>query len=436
MAFQLAAINASESLLAPPSVAPNATGGADKSGLFQMLLAGAQGADTPAPQPAPNATAPIAAANSGGALALLLQTADATPLAADAPPQAASIVADTAQSAIAPAPADPNAIAPTAEKPPAGAAQSKPALLLADDAPPVSQAEAPTTQQISSAPVAIGPTIVTAGDDAGDQAAAPAPEQAAIVSPDAAQAIVFAPFTTQNAAPVAKPAQVAASEVIETDQPPAPQKSELFKKAVFAATPTKANGTSASVIARAVATEAAATPQGQQQRADSAQPGSTSPIAGFEAPRPASDALSTPVARAPHGAAAMQIAQSITRNFNGKSASFEVRLDPAELGRVDVKISVDHDKRVTASVSADSPQTLTDLRGAARDIERALNEAGLDLAQDGLSFDLNQRQANDDKFDGSPYAAAKDETSSETATLAAAPFGMQRWSRSGVDVWA
>ena len=132
----------------------------------------------------------------------------------------------------------------------------------------------------------------------------------------------------------------------------------------------------------------------------------------------------------------MQIAQSITRNFHGQSANFEVRLDPAELGRVDVKISVDHERRVTASVSADNPQTLTDLRGAARDIERALNEAGLDLAQDGLSFDLNQRQANDDGFDGSPYASAKDEASSETVQLGAAPFGMQRWSNSGVDVWA
>jgi hypothetical protein len=132
----------------------------------------------------------------------------------------------------------------------------------------------------------------------------------------------------------------------------------------------------------------------------------------------------------------MQIAQSITRNFHGQSANFEVRLDPAELGRVDVKISVDHERRVTASVSADNPQTLTDLRGAARDIERALNDAGLDLAQGGLSFEMNQRQANDDQVDGSPYAAAKDEASSETAVLAAAPFGMQRWSRSGVDVWA
>ncbi|HWA23527.1 MAG TPA: flagellar hook-length control protein FliK [Caulobacterales bacterium] len=429
MAFQLAAINASESLLAPPAVTPNAAGGEDKSGLFQMLLAGAaaQGGDTPVLQAVANPAPSIAPANSGGAVAMLLQTADA-------PTQAAPNIADAAQSTFAPA--EPQTIAPTAEKQPAGAAQLKPAVLAAGDAPPVAQAEAPTSQQTSSAPTAIILAVATAGDDAGDQAAAPAPQQAAMVSPDAAQAIVFAPFTTQNAAPAAKPGQAAAGEVIETDQPSAPQKSEFFKKAVFAATPTKANAAGASVVARAIATEAAATPQGQQQRADSAQPGSTSPIAGFEAPRAASDALSTPVARAPHGAAAMQIAQSITRNFNGKSANFEVRLDPAELGRVDVKISVDHDKRVTASVSADNPQTLTDLRGAARDIERALNEAGLDLAQDGLSFDLNQRQANDDQFDGSPYAAAQDEASGETALLGAAPFGMQRWSNSGVDVWA
>ncbi len=131
----------------------------------------------------------------------------------------------------------------------------------------------------------------------------------------------------------------------------------------------------------------------------------------------------------------MQVAQSISRNFHGKSSNFEVRLDPAELGRVDVKISVDHDKRVTASVSADNPQTLTDLRGAARDIERALNEAGLDLAQGGLSFEMNQRQANDEQFDATPYGDQA-KAGDETVTLAAKPFGMQRWTSSGVDVWA
>jgi flagellar hook-length control protein FliK len=172
------------------------------------------------------------------------------------------------------------------------------------------------------------------------------------------------------------------------------------------------------------------------QRADTSLPGTAAPISGFEAPRAAADAISTPVARAPHGAAAMQVAEHISRTFHGKSSSFEVRLDPAELGRVDVKISVDHEKRVTASVSADNPQTLTDLRGAAREIERALNEAGLNLADDGLSFEMNQRQAHDDQLEAGTAYGGDAEAGDETAALAAKPFGMQRWASSGVDVWA
>jgi hypothetical protein len=250
---------------------------------------------------------------------------------------------------------------------------------------------------------------------------------------------VFAPFATAPAQPVVKATTGKSGDTINTEQPDAAPKSDLFKKTAFSASPAKGNAANTSAFVVRVAPDAPPAAQSlQQQRPDSSLPGSASPISGFEAPRAAADAISTPVARAPHGAAAaMQVAQSITRNFQGKSSNFEVRLDPAELGRVDVKISVDHDKRVTASVSADNPQTLTDLRGAARDIERALNEAGLDLAQGGLSFEMNQRQANGDEFDAAPYAAGEEDVASgETIATAAKPFGMERWSNAGVDVWA
>jgi flagellar hook-length control protein FliK len=273
----------------------------------------------------------------------------------------------------------------------------------------------------------------------------PAPTQqqpaAATVTPDVAQAIIFAPFAAaQASAPPAAPAAASASPAkdanaksIETE---APTQCGLFKKTAFTAqTKPESPGSAFAKIAG----ETLAAPQGQTPaRADTGQPGAASPITGFDAPRPATDSLSTPVARALHGAAAMQVAQHVAPRFDGQSANFEVRLDPAELGRVDVKITVDHDKRVTAAVSADSAQTLSDLRGAARDIERALNEAGLDLAQGGLSFDLNQRQTSDEKFDAASHSAADaDENGgAETVMIAARPFGMERWSASGVDVWA
>src|SRR5213075_2500843 len=63
----------------------------------------------------------------------------------------------------------------------------------------------------------------------------------------------------------------------------------------------------------------------------------------------------TSVARAP---AAAQVGGEIIRRFNGQDTSFQLRLDPPELGRVDVRLDVSRDHRVTAVISADSPQAL------------------------------------------------------------------------------
>jgi hypothetical protein len=136
--------------------------------------------------------------------------------------------------------------------------------------------------------------------------------------------------------------------------------------------------------------------------------------------------------------AAASLAHQIVRRFDGGTSNFQVRLDPPELGRVDVRLTVDKDKRVTAKIGADSVATLTELRGATREIERALADAGLDLAQDGLSFDLNEQpQSKDNAYDAPAGRAAKEPTLPDaSAPPIARPFGLERWGASGVDVWA
>jgi len=159
---------------------------------------------------------------------------------------------------------------------------------------------------------------------------------------------------------------------------------------------------------------------------------SAQPTAADSAAQAARPALQSP--------AAMSVAQQIVRRFDGQSTSFQMRMDPPELGKVEVRLTVDRNKKVTASVSADSPQTLTELRASARDLERALNEAGLDLAQDGLSFDLK----DDRPAQGGDYASAaaggaasrEDDDITTSISPAARPFGMERWGGGGVDVWA
>lgn len=67
---------------------------------------------------------------------------------------------------------------------------------------------------------------------------------------------------------------------------------------------------------------------------------------------------------------------------------FEIRLDPAELGRVDVRVEVNDDGVAQARLLVERPEALAELMRHARSLERELSEAGIDLADDGLKFEL------------------------------------------------
>jgi flagellar hook-length control protein FliK len=88
-------------------------------------------------------------------------------------------------------------------------------------------------------------------------------------------------------------------------------------------------------------------------------------------------------------AAAVQVYTRFVERFDGRAQRFEVRLDPAELGRVDVRIEIGADKKVHAVLAAHDSAALTDLMRGQRSLERALNDAGIDLADGGLRFELS-----------------------------------------------
>ena len=75
---------------------------------------------------------------------------------------------------------------------------------------------------------------------------------------------------------------------------------------------------------------------------------------------------------------------------SGKSR-FEIRLDPAELGRIDVRIDVDRNGQVTSHLTVEKPETLSMLRQDATQLQRALNDAGLSTGGGGLQFSLRDQ---------------------------------------------
>src|SRR4029077_1294782 len=79
---------------------------------------------------------------------------------------------------------------------------------------------------------------------------------------------------------------------------------------------------------------------------------------------------------------AVEIAASVK---SGKT-SFDIRLDPADLGRIDVRIDVDRNGQVTSHLTVEKPETLSMLQQDAPQLQRALDDAGLKTGSGGLQF--------------------------------------------------
>ena len=67
---------------------------------------------------------------------------------------------------------------------------------------------------------------------------------------------------------------------------------------------------------------------------------------------------------------------------------FQIRLDPAELGRVDVRLEIRDDKSVSARVVVDRVETLHLLQRDAKTLERAFEQAGLKASDSGIDITL------------------------------------------------
>jgi hypothetical protein len=70
---------------------------------------------------------------------------------------------------------------------------------------------------------------------------------------------------------------------------------------------------------------------------------------------------------------------------------FEIRLDPPELGRINVRLDVDRDGHVTSHLLVDRADTLDLLRRDASNLERALQQAGLKTSDNSLQFSLRDQ---------------------------------------------
>ncbi len=276
----------------------------------------------------------------------------------------------------------------------------------------------PVNPQIQSA---AQPVAMTAANDDGADAdeiaatgeveAKPAPQAAQNNAPtapaadegqaqDAEGAAANASAANAPAAkPAGKPAKADSAHAdTKTDSKPADIKAAKASDAVdhtaaANAADTKSDAANAALNAKAAATQDAARP------ADSSNHQAVNSLIAPQAQQPAQSAAP---ALTQHVQVATQptpnvpaLAVEIAAKSQSGARQFDIRLDPPELGRVEVRLSIDATGKASAHLSADTPQTLDLLQKDAPTLTRALRDAGLDVSQDGLNFSLRHQGSQD-----------------------------------------
>lgn len=402
----------------------------------------------------------------------------ADPVVAEAPAAAlvVQVVANTA-----PAPTPTTSTAPNGSAKSAGASAAPIAAPSSATAAPAASSEAGADQAGASTGSPASAEAPAPGDSASEHAKSasahvgakstdPAPQANAAASQPAQQtsasqsvpaATSPAPAATDVAPQDVDEATLAAASILsaaQSAQPSAPREGlqrtgkndhETGKNAAV----TQAAGTPSPVASQhAAGAKSAPHPAGKDGVQPAPASSASAPAPASDAPQPAQQTSPAAAAASTHAAshtqhapdqaaraapAAAQIAREIVRQFNGESTSFELRLDPPELGRVDVRLEVSRDHRVTALIAADSPQALAELARNARELEQMLQSAGLELSDSGLSFDLRQGNEGADEAAGEagPRGGARAAEASEAPQQQIArPLGYERWRGVRIDM--
>lgn len=273
--------------------------------------------------------------------------------------------------------------------------------LMAALAPPA----APPTPQPTTAAEPTAPTapVTTQLADATAQAATALPPQAAAVTapkPDAG--------AKQDAAtkPVANPAVEGVEGEIQ-----APDAVKAVASAAKAAQSAGEPGVRKHEVevAPPQAQDAKTSPDASVTRAPDApaQTASTShaPLAHAASLRGAPETVAT-------------LAAQILKKLDSKTTRFDMELEPYGMGKVDVRLEIGAQGRLTAAMAFENPQSAQELRSRASELKGALEQAGFDV-MDGLSFDVADNPGGGANQNNSAQDQARDAPSRGRAFLAA-----------------
>ena len=113
-------------------------------------------------------------------------------------------------------------------------------------------------------------------------------------------------------------------------------------------------------------------------------------------------------------APARTLAVEISNNAQAGIKRFEIRMDPPELGRIDVRLEIKENGSVTTRLVVERAETLDLLQRDARLIERTLNDNGLKTEEGGIRMSLKNDGSGQQAQNGA-NGSEQNEQSSDTA---------------------
>jgi flagellar hook-length control protein FliK len=306
-------------------------------------------------------------------------------------------------------------------------------------ASPTPQTATSGTSIAQQATPANAPPVVTAALTSAVAAAAPVTPKPTPAKSPAATTVTDGTTTTSGTTdPTATNATAGTAQ-----NGPLQQTSAAVKAEAASAAAEGSNGDSAASSAPAISTREHS-PAANAVHALADSPDAGTQAVGTFAPQLNSPTSSTApgaltVTAATNGAVPLNgLALEIATSVKGGKSRFEIRLDPADLGRIDVRIDVDRNGQVTSHLTVEKPETLSLLRQDAPQLQRALDDAGLKTGSGGLQFSLRdqsssgQNSGNDTSSNAQRLVIGEEDTT--PATVAGRTYGRSFGSSSGVDI--
>lgn len=336
------------------------------------------------------------------ATAAKLPAADPAPTVDPAPTADLATVSETATPNVqpeGPVETTPNPVAPqlpgaTPAKPETGSVQPEATLPTGEALPEAPEATVPVGA--TPAKPQKGPRVRVSVEKAEptEATAAPAAVPAEIL---AATVVLPQPVAQPQVAPREAAPQTGAGPVIKKVAPAGAPAADASSAASTAATPDFARAVAAKSESTGSEANADGQPQADPQLAAVAtKPDVAAPVlphathgATATAPVPAAAPVAEPVIEARAGHLGHGLGVEIARKVELGEETLRIRLNPIELGRIEVTLAFDDKGGLQATVRTESAQAMDLLRQDAGDLARTLDQAG--VRTDAQSFRFENR---------------------------------------------